>query len=211
MRYLVKTPWWLKFMVPGAIWSMPKTGKKLYLSFDDGPHPDITPWVLDLLRKYQAKATFFCVGNNVVQYPDVYNRIIQEGHVVGNHTFQHLNGWKTGDKAYMDDVAHAAEYIKSRLFRPPYGKIGMFQRFLLQKKKFEMRIVMWSVLSADFDTRISGKQCLEHVLLHAGDGDIVVFHDSEKARERMEYALPAVLEYYHAKGFQFDVIHGDRP
>lgn len=206
MNYLVRSPWWLRKLVPGAIWSMPATEKTVYLSFDDGPHPDITPWVLDLLKHYQAKATFFCVGNNVQKYPDVYARIIEEGHAVGNHTFHHLNGWKTRDNVYMDDIALAAEYIDSPLFRPPYGKIGMFQRYLLTKKRFGMRIVMWSVLSGDFDPGISPQQCRDQVLLNTKAGDIIVFHDSEKAKDRMQFALPYVLEYFRTKGFGFGVI-----
>lgn len=206
MFYLIHSPWWMRRLVPGATWSMPKEGKKIYLSFDDGPHPDITPWVLDKLLQYQAKATFFCVGNNVVKYPEVYARILQEGHAVGNHTFQHLNGWKTKDNMYMEDVDKAAQYIDSTLFRPPYGKIGLFQRNLLRRKRYNMQIVMWSVLSGDFDQRISGQQCLENIILTAKEGDIVVMHDSEKARERLEFALPRVLEYYYSRGYQFDSI-----
>lgn len=204
MQYLVKTPWWMKKLVPGATWSVDTQEPLIYLSFDDGPHPDITPKVLDILNQYHARASFFCVGANVQRFPDVYRKIIDAGHAVGNHTYHHLNGWRTKDKKYMDDIALAAKYIDSRLFRPPYGRLGLFQRKLLAKPAYDMKVVMWSVLSGDFDPTISPEQCLDHVLLNTGAGDIVVFHDSEKAANRMLFALPRVLEYFSEKGFRFE-------
>lgn len=204
MQYLVKTPWWMKKLVPGATWSVDTQEPMIYLSFDDGPHPDITPKVLDILNQYHARASFFCVGANVQRFPDVYRKIIDAGHAVGNHTYHHLNGWRTKDKKYMDDIALAAKYIDSRLFRPPYGRLGLFQRKLLAKPAYDMKVVMWSVLSGDFDPTISPEQCLDHVLLNTGSGDIVVFHDSEKAANRMLFALPRVLEYFSEKGFRFE-------
>lgn len=204
MQYLVKTPWWMKKLVPGATWSVDTQEPVIYLSFDDGPHPDITPKVLDILNQYHARACFFCVGANVQRYPDVYRKIIDAGHTVGNHTYHHLNGWRTKDKKYMEDIALAAKYIDSRLFRPPYGRLGLFQRKLLAKPAYDMKVVMWSVLSGDFDPKISPEQCLDHVLLNTGAGDIVVFHDSEKAANRMLFALPRVLEYFSGKGFRFE-------
>lgn len=204
MRYIIHAPWWLRQLVPGALWSMPPGEKKIYLSFDDGPHPVITARVLDMLKEYQAGATFFCVGANVVKYPDVFQRIITEGHTVGNHTHHHLNGWKTKDADYLADVSLAAKYIPGSLFRPPYGRIGLFQRRMLAQPAFRLKIVMWSLLSGDFDPFLSPERCLDNVLLNAKDGDIIVFHDSEKAADRILYALPRVLEYFSAKGYRFE-------
>jgi len=208
MFYLVKTPWWVKrFIYPAYTWGMPAGQKKLYLSFDDGPHPIATPFVLDTLKKYQAKASFFCIGKNVAAYPEVYKRILLEGHAVGNHTQNHLNGWKTDDAAYMANITKAAQYIDSKLFRPPYGRITRFQARQVQER-LGLRVLMWSVLSGDFDLQLSPQKCTANVQKNASDGSIIVFHDSEKALERMAYALPGVLEYFSARGFVFDKIPG---
>lgn len=171
---------------------MPVIDNEVYLTFDDGPHPDITPFVLDLLKEYDAKATFFCIGNNVLKYPFIYKRIIDEGHSVGNHTYQHLNGWKTSDKDYLEDIIHAQKYIDSKLFRPPYGRITRFQT---QAIKAIFKIIMWDILSGDFDQKISGEECLANVLTNITAGSIVVFHDSEKAFGRLSYALPKTLQF----------------
>lgn len=204
--YFVKTPFWLKKIYPNLIWEIPEPHKKIYLTFDDGPHPTITMQVLDVLKSFNAKATFFCIGNNVVKYPEVYKRIIDEGHAIGNHTCNHLNGWKTDDEQYLNDINKAMEYIDSNLFRPPYGRISRFQIQQLLKAKYHMKMVMWSVLSGDFDQDISAEKCLNNVLLSTKEGSIVVFHDSEKAAEKMLYALPKVLEHFSKKGFSFEKI-----
>jgi len=156
--------------------------KMVYLSFDDGPHPVATPFVLDLLKKYQAKATFFCIGKNVAAYPDIYRRILDEGHAVGNHTHNHLNGWKTKDAVYLADISEAGKHIDSPLFRPPYGRITSFQAKHIAKamKNEKARVIMWDVLSGDFDESLSPQQCSENVVLNAGKGSVIVFHDSEK-------------------------------
>ena len=206
MFYFVKSPFWIKKIYPGLFWEIPKSQKKIYLTFDDGPHPTITIKVLDLLKAYNAKATFFCIGNNVVKYPEVYKRVIDEGHTVGNHTFNHLNGWKTADELYLNDINKAMGYIDSNLFRPPYGRISRFQIQQLLKPKYQMKMVMWTVLSGDFDSDISAEKCLNNVLLSTKEGSIVVFHDSEKAAEKMLYALPKVLEQFSKKGFSFEKI-----
>ncbi len=206
MYYLVKTPWWLKKIYNKFVWEADPAGKKLYLTFDDGPHPKITPFVLNELRKFNAKATFFCIGQNVERNPDTYRQIINEGHSIGNHTFNHLNGWRTDDAVYLDNVAKAQLFIDSRLFRPPYGKITGFQRQQLAAPRFGMQCVMWSVVSGDFDTGIRPERCLNNVLRNSREGSIIVFHDSEKARERLEYALPKALEHFAAKGFSFEKI-----
>ncbi len=177
----------------------------MYLTFDDGPHPEITPFVLKELKKYNALATFFCIGKNVLAYPDVYKQILNEGHSVGNHTQNHLNGWKTSNDVYMSDVAEAANFIDSNLFRPPYGKITLFQarhlRDVIKGRKPE--VIMWDVLSADFDNRITNEQSLQYVILKALPGSIVVFHDSEKAFQKLQYVLPKVLHHFSDKGFKF--------
>ena len=206
MFYLVKTPFIVRrWLYPDYLWRMPAESKKLYLTFDDGPHPTITPFVLEELRKYNAKATFFCIGDNVTKYPQVYKSIIEEGHAVGNHTHNHLNGWQTADETYFKNVAEAAKYIDSTFFRPPYGRITRFQAKQLMEK-LDYNIIMWDVLSGDFDVRLSPERCLENVTRNFRPGSVIVFHDSEKASKRLCYALPKVLEEGAAKGFVFDKI-----
>ncbi len=162
-RYFIKTPGWVKLLFPSYVWSLPATDKVVYLTFDDGPHPQLTPWVLDELEKYGAKATFFCVGNNVRKYGDVYRRILDQGHAVGNHTHTHVNGWKTETTVYLKDVADAAAFISSPLFRPPYGRIKKRQAkgIAAAVKHQQAKIIMWDVLSADFDQSITGDECLQ--------------------------------------------------
>lgn len=206
MFYLVRTPWWLKKLYSGLIWQLPTKEKLLYLSFDDGPHPEVTPFVLDELKKYNARATFFCIGKNVREYPQIYKRVLMEGHRVGNHTQNHLNGWKVQDKQYIANVREAATLIDSDLFRPPYGRISAFQSKILRDVPFNLKIVMWHVLSGDFDRDIDARRCARNVTRHAGPGSIVVFHDSEKAFDRLKGALPEVLEYFAKKGYRFEAI-----
>lgn len=206
MRYFIKTPWWLKKVYSSYLWSVDTKEQLLYLSFDDGPHPVATPFVLDQLKKYNARASFFCIGKNVETHPEIYRRILDEGHTVGNHTYNHLNGWKTKDDIYLDDVNKARLFIDSNLFRPPYGRIKSFQAKHIKDalKKPEVKIVMWDVLSADFDERISGEDCLKNVILNARKGSIIIFHDSDKAMERLKFSLPRVLEFFQSKGFRFE-------
>lgn len=206
MIYFVKTPLWLQWLYKSCIWKIKTDEKKIYLSFDDGPHPSITAFVLDQLKTYNAKATFFCIGENVTKYPEMYKRIIDEGHSVGNHTFNHLNGWKTDDEAYLNNIFEAKKYIDSDWFRPPYGRITRFQLSQLKLPRYKLKAIMWTVLSGDFDSKISNQTCINNVILNAGKGDIVVFHDSEKAYERLSHALPEVLKYFSQKGFSFEKI-----
>ncbi|MCC7401296.1 MAG: polysaccharide deacetylase family protein [Chitinophagaceae bacterium] len=205
MRYPVKTPWLIKKLFSSLCWNVETSEKILYLTFDDGPHPSVTSFVLDELRKYQAKATFFCIGKNVAAYPDVYKKILDEGHAVGNHTYHHLNGWKTKNKTYLEDVKKASGLIDSSLFRPPYGriKISQFKRLSEYMNKLRIKVVMWDVLSGDFDLGISPEHCALNVLQYAKPGSIVVFHDSSKASPRIKYALPQTLKFFHEKGFRF--------
>jgi peptidoglycan-N-acetylglucosamine deacetylase len=204
MLYLVASPWWLKKVIyPSYTWDVAGDAKTLYLSFDDGPHPLYTPAVLDELKKYHAKATFFCIGKNVAAHPQIYQRILEEGHATGNHTQSHLNGWSTDDADYFENIRAAAQYIDSTLFRPPYGRITRFQAKQLQEK-WGYKIIMWSVLSGDFDTGISAERCWKNIQNSAKKGAIIVFHDSEKAASRMLPALKNTLEYFSNKGFNFE-------
>lgn len=206
MFYIVKTPNWVKRFFNGSIWEINEHPNSIYLSFDDGPHPSITPFVLDELAKYNAKATFFCIGKNVLENRMVFDRIMSEGHAVGNHTHNHLNGWKTSGTDYVLNTAEAAKHIDSDLFRPPYGRITPKQLKALRGLNKPFKVVMWSVLSGDFDRKITPEQCCENVLKNAESGSVIVFHDSEKAFERLKYALPRVLRYYSEKGYQFKKI-----
>ena len=208
--YFVKTPWWLKKIYSSYIWSMPTRKKILYLTFDDGPHPEATPFVLNELKKYNALATFFCIGKNVIAYPDIYRRLLDEGHTIGNHTHNHLNGWKTDNDRYMKDIIEAAKYIDSDLFRPPYGRITSFQAKHLRSamRGREARVIMWDVLSADFDSTITSEKCMENVIFNAKPGSIIVFHDSEKAFEKIQYAVPKILKFFSEKGYFFDALKG---
>ena len=203
-RYFIKTPWIVKKCFPRYTWRLPSAAQEVYLTFDDGPHPTITPWVLEQLAKYDAKATFFCIGDNVVKYPDTYRRLIAEGHSVGNHTQNHLNGWNVPPATYIDNIRQAATHIHSTLFRPPYGRIRSACVAGIKSLLGDgVQIIMWDVLSADFDRGFSPEQCLKNVLANTTAGSIIVFHDSEKAFPNLKYILPRVLEDLSRKAYQF--------
>lgn len=205
--YLTKTPFLLRAFYPSCRWKMPANEKVIYLSFDDGPHPIATPFVLEQLEKYNANASFFCIGKNVVEHPEIYQQIIAKGHTVGNHTMHHLNGWKTEDELYLQNIQEANAVISSNFFRPPYGRIKKNQiRKIRADKSIPQEIIMWDVLSGDFDTNITGQQCLNNVLKNTSAGSIVVFHDSAKAWDRLQIALPATLDYFTKKGYQFKAL-----
>lgn len=211
MLYFVKTPWWLKKLYPRCVWDIPVKEKILYLTFDDGPHPVVTPFVLDQLQQYDAKATFFCIGKNIAEHPDIYRRILNEGHRVGNHTFHHLNGWKVTDELYLKNILAAGKYIDSNLFRPPYGRITRFQVKLLtgirnSPVNSNFSIIMWDVLSGDFDVTLTAEACSVNVIKNAKPGSVIVFHDSEKAFPRLKEALPKTLQYFSERGYRFEVI-----
>lgn len=197
--YFVKTPWYLKTVYPSLVWDMPGNNT-LYLTFDDGPVPGVTDVILDILRDSGAKATFFCIGDNIRKHPELFHRILSEGHAVGNHTYHHVNGWRTDLQAYVHDVHMCDTWISSGLFRPPYGRIGFQQ---IQELKKQYNIVMWDVLSGDFDTELTAADCMRNVFEHAADGSIIVFHDSEKAADRVLPALTPILQHYAEKGFTF--------
>ena len=200
IMYLVKTPKVIQNLFPNFTWHIPTREKVLYLTFDDGPIPEVTPWVLSTLAGYDAKATFFCVGDNIDKHPELLQQVKNAGHAVGNHTFNHLNGWTTDNIPYFHNIRHCANQVDSVLFRPPYGRIKPRQAQFLQR---HYRIVMWDILSGDFDPKVEQEQCFRNVVNNAQSGSIIVFHDSLKAKENMMYALPKVLEYYTNLGYSF--------
>lgn len=184
-------------------WHFSRNEKVIYLTFDDGPTPVITHQVLDILDTYKARATFFCLGRNVDRHSDIYNEILRRGHAVGNHTYSHLKGWRTGLKTYIQDAHLAEHHVNSKLFRPPYGRIRRNQVKYLAK---EYRIVMWDVLTHDYNSKIPEKICLRSVIKGTRNGSIVVFHDSQKAAKNLLYVLPRMLEHFHQKGYTFKCI-----
>ncbi|MBT8394507.1 MAG: polysaccharide deacetylase family protein [Bacteroidia bacterium] len=210
----VKTPLIAKKLFSNYIWEIPSDSKTLYLTFDDGPTPEITDWTLSKLKEYKAKATFFCVGNNIAKHPDLFENILHSGHKIGNHTYNHLKGWRTSTKNYLSDInktQHLIDLIMKikvdnapLLFRPPYGQIRPKQGKALNELGF--KVVMWNVLSFDWNKEVSKESCLENVLSNAKEGSIVVFHDSIKAEKNMRYALPKVLDHYSKIGFDFKSI-----
>lgn len=205
MKYFIKTPWWLKKIYPDRLWHINTNEKILYLTFDDGPHPVATPFVLDVLKRFNAEATFFCIGKNVIEYPVIYKRILDEGHAIGNHTQDHLNGWKTDTAVYLAGVTNASEHIHSNLFRPPYGRIKSSQSKGIRKamSNESSKIVMWDVLSGDFDNSLSKEKCLDNVITKTKPGSILVFHDSEKAFTTLSYVLPEYLKFFSENGYVF--------
>ncbi|TBX70962.1 polysaccharide deacetylase family protein [Flavobacterium silvisoli] len=214
MSFWVKTNRFIKLLFPNYTWDIPNTENKVFLTFDDGPLPEITEWVLEQLRLYNAKATFFCIGNNIEKYPDIFQKIITEDHAIGNHTFNHLKGWKTNNDTYLENIKKCSGIINkfsegsqqktkdnhnSELFRPPYGKIKSSQSRILRRMGY--RIIMWDVISMDFDQTISEEKCLENVLKNVTSGSVIVFHDSIKAEQNLRYVLPKTLAYLKEKGF----------
>ncbi|MGD1840579.1 MAG: polysaccharide deacetylase family protein [Thermonemataceae bacterium] len=204
--YIYKTPLWVKKLFPHYLWHKTREEKTLYLTFDDGPVPGVTEWVLTTLQAFQAKATFFCVGENLRKYPHLFERLLQEGHRIGNHTYHHLKGWGTADQAYEQDIAHCQALIEERavvqeaLFRPPYGRITPKQgKQLLTQYK----IVMWDVLAHDYDARINPVVALRKIIQHSTNGTIIVFHDSYKAEHNLRAILPAYLQHFSDLGFRF--------
>jgi len=207
MMLPARIPRWFDNFYPRRIWRMPTSGGKLYLTFDDGPHPEITTAVLDMLNKYQAKATFFCIGDRVARYPAIYQRILHDGHAVGNHTFRHMHGRKNDNEDYKSDIQKAAACIDSKLFRPPYGRLRATQQTAVEA--MGMTTIMWTVLSGDYDVGMQKEECASRVLRQINDGDIILFHDSEKAATRMLYALECLLDKGLSEGFNFEAIRID--
>jgi peptidoglycan/xylan/chitin deacetylase (PgdA/CDA1 family) len=198
------TPAIIEYLFSGRRWRMPSVDKSLYLTFDDGPDPRITNNVLDLLAQYNARATFFCIGHRVEAYRDTYERILLEGHAVGNHTHRHINGWKTDTDQYLADVHQAAGFIDSTLFRPPYGRVSAKQ--LKQIGIMGFTTVMWTVLSGDYEKTLSKEACAKRTLSTIESGAIYLFHDSEKAEQNMMYALEALLKAGSEQNYSFKKI-----
>ena len=208
----IKTPLVAKKMFPNFVWDMATDTKDLYLTFDDGPTPDITEWVLKILKEYNALATFFCIGKNIEEHPNIFKEIITAGHAIGNHTQNHLKGWKTDSEVYIENIIKAQSLINLhqtkvsnfKLFRPPYGKIKPTQSKGLLALNY--KIIMWDVISFDWDKEVSEETCLNNVISKATKGSIIVFHDSIKASKNMQYALPKVLEHFSNLGYNFKPI-----
>lgn len=195
-------PSFVKYLVPFCTWKVNTRDKVLFLTFDDGPHLTITPWVIEQLEKYNAKATFFCVGENVIKFPDTYKMLLSKGHIAGNHTFNHLNNCKTTNNNYFKNIEKAAEVINSKLFRPPYGRIRLTASY---KLKTDYKIVMWSKLSKDYDVNLNQNESLKHMLKSVA-GDVLVFHDSEKSFANLQFLLPKILEHFSKLGFTFKAL-----
>ena len=211
--YWIKTNFIVKRVFSKYIWDVPNNEKKVYLTFDDGPTPEVTKWTLSQLEKSEAKATFFCIGDNINKFPEIFNLVLSKGHSVGNHTFNHLKGWETSAKDYIENVQLCQEAIsihsktvnlKPAIFRPPYGRIKRAQA--KQLRQFGYKIIMWDILSADFDADVTPEECLQNVLQNVTSGSIIVFHDSKKAFRNLEYALPKTLEFLKEKGFYFAIL-----
>lgn len=183
----------MKLAYPSLIWEVKTSRKEIFITFDDGPDPEVTPWVLDQLKKYNAKATFFCVGENVERYPEIFKRIQSDGHTVGNHTYNHKNGWHTDYKNYLVSIKKCSNVFGSHFFRPPHGRITLKQ---IKQIKQRYKIIMWSLLSGDFDPNISGTECAYNTVQYSKAGSIIVFHDSQKSKETLYEALPKVLNHF---------------
>ena len=201
--YLVKTPLLLKKLYPGLTWNLSRADRCIYLTFDDGPIPIVTPFVLKTLKQYNAKGTFFCIGDNIQKYPDIFDQVKADGHTIGNHTFNHLRGWNTDTQVYADNFKKCATLMNTPNFRPPHGRIKREQIKALKTIQPDIKIVMWDVLSGDFDLALKPERCLKDVLSKTENGSIVVFHDSLKAQPRLEYVLPRALKYWSKKGYEF--------
>ena len=203
--FLHYSPFWLKALFPRYKWRVNTKEKRIFLTFDDGPIPDITEFVLDTLKKYNAKATFFCIGDNVRKYPDIFEQILKQGHSVGNHTFNHMNGWKSDDSVYMANIELCEKQLNlnTNLFRPPYGRMKKSQS---RKLPLNKEIIMWDVLSGDFSAGIKPEGCLQKSIKYARPGSIVLFHDSLKAANNMQYALPRFLDHFTKIGYQFEAL-----
>ena len=201
--YFVNAPFFLRWYYPQVTWNKSRADKKLFLTFDDGPIPEITPWILDRLAQYQIKATFFCVGENITNHPEIFQRLLDEGHRIGNHTYNHLKGWKYSDNEYVDNVYKCHQLTQSNLFRPPYARAKKSQLNLLSK---DFEFIYWDVLSGDFDQSITPEQCFRNIINYSKNGSIIVFHDNIKAIPRVQYALPKTIEYFLERGYTFDTL-----
>lgn len=203
MSLIQQPPFMLRWAYPGAVWRLSKTEKTVYLTFDDGPIPEVTPWVLSVLKEFDIRATFFCVGQNVEKHPSLFQEIIRSGHAIGNHTYLHLKGRKSSLENYLNDVSSAQNLIHSNLFRPPYGSLSI-QQFSTLRKKY--KIVFWDVLTEDYNPNLNSEDCLNNVKRFTRNGSVIVFHDSIKAAERLFQFLPAAIQYLKDQGYRFGII-----
>lgn len=208
-EFWVKTPNWVPNIIKKAIWNIPSSEKVLYLTFDDGPIPVVTPWVLEQLKQYNAKATFFLIGENVVKHPKEFEQLIKEDHSIGNHTYNHLNAWKTPNRSYYQNIEEADQVIKNSiidnpLLRPPYGKLSIGQYNYLKNK---YQLVMWDVVPGDFLPNVDGEECFRRIKKYAKSGSIIVLHDNQKCFETIKVCLPKVLQYYSELGYVFKPIY----
>ncbi len=203
--FLHRSPFWLKTIFPSYEWRVKTQDPVIYLTFDDGPVPDITAFVLDTLAQYEAKGTFFCIGDNVRKHPEVYAKIRAEGHAIGNHTFNHMNGWKTETEVYLENYYRCQDILElpTNLFRPPYGRIRREQYLRLPEST---RVIMWDVLSGDFSQAITPEICLFKSIRYTRPGSILLFHDSIKANRNMAYTLPRYMDHFAAKGYRFEAM-----
>ncbi|MGB4053236.1 MAG: polysaccharide deacetylase family protein [Dysgonamonadaceae bacterium] len=204
--FIERPPLFYRIFYPGAVWRI-KNGKEktVYLTFDDGPIPEVTPWVLDVLDTYRIKATFFCVGDNVRKHPSLYRQILKKGHITGNHTFNHIQGWKYGTDYFIANTQKANSYIQSPFFRPPHGHILHSQFVLLKKKGY--KFIMWDVVTRDYSKYMTPEKVLNNVKKYVRNGSIIVFHDSLKAEKNLKYALPLAIEWLKGEGYSFGLIH----
>ncbi|QNK62246.1 polysaccharide deacetylase family protein [Pedobacter sp. PAMC26386] len=204
--YLVKSPLLLKWYYPSLVWNKSRSDKVIYLTFDDGPIPVVTDFVLNTLKSFNCKATFFCIGDNINKHAEIFEQVKNDGHAIGNHTFNHLKGWITEDKTYIQNFKECQKLTNTSLFRPPYGRIKKSQINQLRKINPKLNIIMWDVLSGDFDLNLSPEKCYENVIKNTRNGSIIVFHDSLKAFERLKFALPATLKFLTAQGYEFHTL-----
>lgn len=200
---LYYTPKIIQSLFPSIVWRISNSGNEVFLTFDDGPDPEATPRVLDILGEHNAKATFFCLGKQVEKYPALFDRIKKEGHAIGNHTYSHLSGWTTGNKEYFADIDRADETIGSKLFRPPYGRIRLSQLKVLRE---QYKIIMWDVMSGDFNLRLGAVDCLKNIENHATSGSILLLHDSKIKQERISDILIPILGFLQKKNFNLNII-----
>ena len=200
--FIEQPPWFYRALFPGVTWRMPAEPKCVYLTFDDGPIPEVTPWVLDTLDRFGVKATFFMVGDNVRKHPDIYQMVVDRGHRIGHHTCNHIQGWRYGTKNYLANVAKAAELIPSDLFRPPHGHMRIPQTLLLQRK---YRVIMWDVVTRDYSPHMTPEGVLQVVKRYTRNGSVIVFHDSLKSERNMRVAMPQAVEWLLAQGYTFKV------
>ena len=200
--FIEQPPQFIRQLYPHAHWRMNTSEKAVYLTFDDGPIPEVTPWVLDVLDKYQIKATFFMVGDNVRKHPDEYKMVVERGHRIGNHTFNHLKGFEEGSERYIANIDKADSYLSTDLFRPPHGIMRMKQYRMLSKR---YRIIMWDLVTRDYNPKLNGEQVLRRVRKYARNGSIITFHDSLRSVDNLRYALPRAIEWLQGEGYEFKV------